>query len=392
MKTSSIKTVFLKEAREMMRDKRVRSSAFFGPIFLIFMMMSLFGVIFSSIGKKENQRVHVVRTDNPNAALIRGAGIQVTEVANRAEGEKLIRDGKARVLLEFGPTRADGQTQVEAFVDPKSQTGQITLSVVRGVYDALNKQRLAGTLRSNGIPESATESIKLVRKEVQVGAKGGPSEFLLGMLPYLIVIWAFYGAMNIASDLVAGEKEKNTLETLLISPASRTQIVLGKFLALGALSLASSLSSLLGLVLVAIVKIPGTAEMFKTGLGVTPMAAGLIVLLMIPMAALFSSILIALSSYARNPREAQTYLTQVSFVVILPAVFSQVIGLTDAANAFWVNYIPILNTANNIRLALLGKSNAMAVAVTVAISLVLALIALRATVRFFNREEVLVRV
>jgi sodium transport system permease protein len=192
--------------------------------------------------------------------------------------------------------------------------------------------------------------------------------------------------------MVAGEKEKNTLETLLISPVRRTDIVLGKFLALGLVSLLSSLSSLVGLVVIAAIKMPGSEVIFKGGSGVTPLSATIIILVMLPLVALFSSILIAVSSYARNPREAQTYLTQVSFVVIIPAMFSQVIGLMDAGSAFWVNFVPILNVANNMRLALLGKPDFTGAAATIGVSLVLAAIALTFTVKLFNREEVLVRV
>ena len=388
----AVRLVFLKETREMFRDKRVRSAAFVGPILLIVMMMSIFGFVFGQIGKKENQRVHVVKTDAAEAKLLAAQKFQIVEVPTVGEGEKLIRSGKARVVLDFRPPLADGQRPVDAYVDPKNQTGQIALAAVQSVFGAQNRVALGAVLKQQGIPETAMEPIKVNRKEVQIGDKAGASDMIVGFLPYLIVIWAFYGAMSIASDLVAGEKEKNTLETLLITPVRRTEIVLGKFLALGLVSFLSSISSLIGLALVATVKLPGTSEMFKGGFGVTPLAALIIVLVMLPLVALFSSILVATSSYARNPREAQTYLSQLSFVVILPAIFSQFIGFLDAGSAFWVNFVPILNAANNIRLALLGKADFAGVAATVAVSLVLAMIALRFTVRFFNREEVLVRV
>lgn len=384
--------VFRKEFREMMRDKRVRSAAIFGPIMLIVLMISLFGFVFSTVGKKENQKIHIVKTNSPLKALFEKAKFQVIEVDSVAKGEELVKSGKARLVLNIGNPTPEGQIPVDAYVDPKNQTGEIAFTVVRAVIGETNKAALSAVLRKKNIPEAVEEGIKLKRNDVQVGEKGGASEFLVSLLPYFIVMWAFYGAMSIASDLVAGEKEKNTLETLLISPVRRTEIVLGKFLALSSISLISSLSCLVGMALVSVLKLPGTEMMFKNGLGLSPVAALVIVAVMLPLVALFSSILIAVSSYARNPREAQTYLTQVSFVVILPAIFSQFIGLMDAGSAFWVNFIPILNSANNIRLALLGKAEVSAVLATIAVSLVLALIALRITVRFFNREEVLVRI
>ena len=132
--------------------------------------------------------------------------------------------------------------------------------------------------------------------------------------------------------------------------------------------------------------------MFKDGFGVTPLAVATIILLLLPLVAMFGSVLIAISSYARNPREAQTYLALVNFVVILPAVFSQVIGLTDLASKLWINAVPVLNSANNIRNALLGKTDWLGVAITFGVSTVLAGIAIWAAVYLFNREEVLIRV
>jgi sodium transport system permease protein len=382
--------VFRKEVREMFRDRRVRYAAFVGPIFIIVMLVVVLGTVMGSIGKRENQRVHVVKTSAPEVELLREQGVQVIEVDKRERGEALVKSGKARVLLNFLPKEGD-QTRVEAYLDPKSQTGGIAYAVVMGIFQESNAKSLANILVAKGVPPSALEPIKVERKEVLVGEKGGASTFLVSMLPYLFVIWAFYGAMGIATDLVAGEKERNTLETLLISPIGRTQIVLGKFLALSLVSILSSFSSLVGLIIVAILKPPGTDVMFEGGFGVTPLAAAVIILIMLPLVALFCSVLIAVSSYARNSREAQTYLTLVSFVVIMPAIFSQFIGLLDVGSAFWVNYIPILNSANNIRLALLGKADAASVATTVLISVVLAAIALQITVRIFRREEVLVR-
>lgn len=384
--------VFRKELRDMFRDKRVRSSAIFGPMMVMFLIIGLLGFVSNTVKKKQGQKVYVVRTTNPAAAQLQKSGAEIVDVASLDEGKKLIQEGKAKIVLNFQPPKADGQTEVDAYVDPKEQLGQLALGTVETVYRATNKASLTALLTKNGLSANADEAIKVVKHEVQVGETGGASEFLIGFLPYLIVVYAFYGAMSIASDLVAGEKEKNTLETLLISPARRTQIVLGKFLALSVVGLMSSMACLVGLTLASNAHLPGTEEILKNGLGVTPTAFLVTLAVLLPLVAFFASMLVAVSSYAKNPREAQTYLAQFSLVVIMPAMFSQFIGLTDAAHALWVNFVPILNAANGIRMALMGKVEAVPILLTIATSLVLALLALRVTVKLFNREEVLVRV
>jgi sodium transport system permease protein len=156
--------------------------------------------------------------------------------------------------------------------------------------------------------------------------------------------------------------------------------------------LVSALSSLLGLALISILKLPGSSFMLQGGLGISPTAAVITIVVLLPTVAMFASLLLSFSTYAKNSREAQSYISLASFVVVIPAAFSQLIGLTDAASQGWVNFVPVLNTANNIRNALMGKPDWAGVAVTVLVSSIIALALLSLVVRLFNREEVLTRV
>lgn len=377
----------------MLRDKRTRGAALFGPIFLMIFFICGFGTVIGGLAKKENQKIHFIKSDNPMVTELRKDKVTAIEVESVAAGEKLIKEGKATVVLNFGPlpSKSGDQQVIEAYFDPKSQKAQIVLAGIDKDLAKKNRVALAATLQKSGLPESVAEPVKLERKEVKIG-EAGAGEFIVGMLPYLIVIWAFYGGFALATDLVAGEKEKVTLETLLITPVKRTQIVLGKFLALSTLCLASSLASVLGLVLVAVLKLPGSDFMLKDGIGFTPSSALLTLIVLLPTVAMFASLLLAFSTYAKNSREAQSYISLASFVVVIPAAFSQLIGLTDAANQGWVNFVPVLNTANNIRNALLGKPDWAGTAITVLVSGTISVILVALVVKLFNREQVLTRV
>jgi len=389
-----------KELREMFRDKRVRFNAFIMPIFLIMLMVQLFGFIYSAAAGATKATVYFVDSTGVagkemNQTVLSNAvdhgGLSIRTVPSVEAGVKLIQDEKAKLVLALLPPTTDGQVRVEAYYDPKQQMGNLALTGVQQALAEANKQNLMQTLQEKSIPATAAEHIKLIPKKVQVGGVGA-GEIIVAMLPYMIVLFAFSGGMSMAADLVSGEKDKNTLETLLITPVGRNQIVLGKFFALAAVCFLSSTSCLVGMVLASVLKLPGSQMMFKDGFGVTPLAAGTIILVLLPLVAFFASVLIAISSYAKNPREAQTYLAIVNFIVIMPAIFSQVIGLTDLGSKLWINAIPVLNSANNIRAALLGKTDWTAVGITVFVSAVLAAIAIRTAVFLFNREQVLVRV
>ena len=380
-----------KELREMFRDKRVRFNAFFMPIVLILMMIKLFGFVMNTAVSATKATVYLVSTNSGIEQTITKGGLTIKTIPTVEEGIKLIQQEKAKLILAPQPPTTDGQIKVEAYYDPKQQTGNLALSGITQAFAVANKDSLTATLREKMIPETAAEHFKLVPKEVKIG-ENGAGAMIVAMLPYMIVLFAFSGGMSMAADLVSGEKDKNTLETLLITPVGRNQIVLGKFLSLACVCFLSSVSCLIGMVLASTFNISGSHDMFKDGFGVTPVAAGTIILVLLPLVAFFASVLIAISSYAKNPREAQTYLAIVNFIVIMPAIFSQVIGLTDLGSKLWINAIPVLNSANNIRAALLGKTDWAAVGITVAVSAILAGIAIKTAVALFNREEVLVRV
>jgi len=260
-----------------------------------------------------------------------------------------------------------------------------------GVIGGLNQHVLAKYLATFPVSPSTVSPYKPVPENVRANKPGGVSDILVGFLPYLIVIWAFFGGMNIAGDLVAGEKEKQTLETLLITPLTRTQVVMGKLLALAAICLTSSMASLLGLGIYAILKPKGSELILANGLGISAMTILLTLVLLIPLVILFASLLILASSYAKNVREAQTYLGLGSFVVMLPAIFSQFIGFTDYGRTVWIHFVPVLNTANNLRMILQGKPDFAGIGYTVVTGLILGGIATVVVVWMFNREELLVR-
>lgn len=385
-----------KEIRELMRDKRVRSAVFFGPMFMVFIFMFLFGFLADTIGETKGQKVYIVKADNAMVKQLLTSR-EVHMVDTEEAGKKLIREGKAPLLLEFAPdfdesTKAGKPTEVKAFFNPDQQISQIISAGMEKAFDAQNKTIRESMLKAKGIDPASVEPIVYKSIEVKEPGEKKANDFLVQLLPYLVVLWAFYGGMSSSSELVAGEKEKNTLETLLITPVRRADIAYGKFLALLFVCVAGSLSCVAGMAIAPFAPIPGVKKLFEGGMGVTPEAAGTIALIIIPCAALFASIMLAVSTNARNPREAQSHLTLVSFVVLMPAMFSQFIGFTDYANARWISFVPILGSANTIRHALQGKFDGIEIASTLAVNIVIAAIAIAIAIRLFQQEKVLVRI
>jgi sodium transport system permease protein len=149
--------------------------------------------------------------------------------------------------------------------------------------------------------------------------KGSSSRNVLDMLvrifPFMLVMWSLAGALYPAVDLCAGEKERGTMETLLISPAGREEIVWGKFLTIWVFSAGTSLLNLLSMGL--------TTWCFASQLPrveLTPVGLFWCVLLLLPLSAFFSAVCLSIGAYARSSKEGQYYLMPL-FLVTMPLIF-----------------------------------------------------------------------
>lgn len=386
-----------KELMEMKRDKRVVTSALMMPILLIFVFLFLFGMIQKSVTKQESIELHVVSAskDHPIVRAFEQSGkFKIKEISSLDQGEKLVRDGKARIALSFSPfppADPNNPSVVLARYDASEVKSEVALRVIEGVVEGVNKKSLETVLAAKSIPKVAAEPFKVEAKKVEIKEALGTS-MILAMIPYLIVLWAFYGGMGIVGDMIAGEKEKQTLETLLISPVNRAEVALGKFMALALLCLISSLTVLVGILIIGKLNLPLTRGLFPQGVSISLASLGAIFAVLVPLVALFAAGMIAVSTYAKNTREAQTHLTLMSFLVLLPAVFGQLVGITDIGKSVAVKFVPVLNSSTTIRNALLGKLDGFDIAAAAGINLVLAAIALWIAVMLFRKESVLTRV
>lgn len=386
--------VYRKELLEMFRDKRVRSNALFSPMIVMLSILFMLGFLFQSIGDKKNMRIHVVNGKNVYVEGMRKAELQIIDVKSAAEGEALIKDGKADLVLEFPPNVAptDTQTIIKAHFDDKEDKAKIALSAVRQLFQKLGEAKVKQLVVEKGLPPEAAEPLKLEEIVVQVGRKESAGGLLLSMLPYIIVLYAFMGTMGSAGDIVAGEKERLSLETLLITPVKRIDILLGKLLALSTVSLSSSLSATMGVVIASVSPIPMFKTILQGGLGLGPFEFLVVLAVLLPMVAMMTSLMLAVSSYAKNIREAQTHLAIVSIFIVMPAMASQFIGFIGLGKSMVVNLVPVLNSANAIRAAMQGKIEFVPVLVTILVNLALAAIFLTIATRLFHREKILVRV
>ncbi len=388
--------ILKKEIKEQFRDRRVIMGAFIAPVFLIMLFVLLFGTIEQKVKTDPDIRLAVVK-DEGNQVLAKLEEADDTKVIlldTLEEGLELLEETEARAVLEFSPNfeteLAKGEATITTHFDSTKTLSTLARQAVRQVVAEINKEVAGGLLESQGLDKKLASAVTLVSNDT--GKRSGlGGSMIVSMLPYLIVLWAFYGGFSAVSDLVAGEKERGTLETLMVSPAMPSNIVFGKWLSLGIICLLSSLTTLLGVLALAFTGLPATKDLFPTGVHLTFGSGKALAVILISLVAFFAGLLLAVASKAKNIREAQTYLTLVSFLVLLPAIFSQFIEFTAAESATWTYWVPILNSAIVLKQALLESVQIEALVPAVVTSLGLGAAMVWWSIRLYSHESILNR-
>lgn len=212
------------------------------------------------------------------------------------------------------------------------------------------------------------------------------------LFPALLVIMAVTGAFYPAVDLAAGEKERGTMETLLICPATRTELVVGKFLTVMVFSMSTALLNLgsMGLTGRYMVSVAGSGAFAKIGdvAFPTPMALFWLIVLLIPLAALFSALCLALATFARSTKEGQYYLTPLLMVTLGLTVFC----LSPAVEIDpFRSLVPVMGIALLLKGLLLNSVSLLYAIPVLLTSFAYSGLALWWAIEQFNREEVLFR-
>lgn len=245
-----------------------------------------------------------------------------------------------------------------------------------------------------GLPKELQRPARLawieVAREEQVAASVWSK-----MFPALLVIMALTGAFYPAIDLGAGEKERGTMETLLISPARRVELVLGKFATIMLFSTATALLNLLSMGLtgqqMSAVMSDGMANRVSLDFPGLASLAWLVILLL-PLSALFSALCLALATFARSTKEGQYYLTPLLMVVMGLTMFclSPAVEMTPLYSV-----IPVVNVALLLKGLLLNSAssgNLVVYAIPVLISSIgYSMLALWWAIELYNSEDVLFR-
>ena len=300
------------------------------------------------------------------------------------------------VIPEHALELADNNEQVTVQIyyndaSPTSRARTRAGDFIRQVSDKIRSERLS--LMGLDSSKSQNDLVFPIALENQGTAdfREVLGERVGGFLPYMFIIFCMVGAMYPAIDLGAGEKERGTLETLLLAPIKRSHIVLGKFFVIFTAGVTSALLSLAGMgvmVAVNVKKIPAEVPVGQVLSSVSIVDLLLVASMLIPTAAIFAALLLSVSIYARSFKEASSYCGPLNFLAIVPAVISllPIVKL----DWFWA-MVPITNISLAIKELIKGTMNYEMFIAILGSSFIIAAGLLFFSTKWFERESVLFR-
>jgi len=379
--------LFLKEMRQAVRDRR---TVFITVVFPLAFYPLLFGLM-GNLVRQEGARLadftpHVLVVGEENGlvqALTGSTDLSVRPAPNLAAGREAVQQGMAHAFVEVRrvPERGELGYAITLHVDGSRPEAQVAVTKVKAFLQAYFQRVVISRLGDLGVDPQMLEPPFSIAIADIAGEDAPGNTILIRMLPYFLILSILSGAMGFGAEITAGEKERGTLATLLVSRLTRAEIVLGKFMAVLAVSLTTTLLSAIGLIL-------GIQSFAGPG-GIPAQAAAWTVALLLPLAMALSALVLIVGSFARNQKEANAYLLPLVMLVVLIGV-STMIGTTDPRGAELA--IPIAGPMAALGRALAGTLTGADVGWASLSSAALAALLIALAVRLFRSEGVLFRV
>jgi len=283
----------------------------------------------------------------------------------------------------------------ELFVNTASDKSRMARDRVDNVLTSWRDSIVVDNLRDRQISSLATKPFKVVSTDV-ARERSRRAAVWSKILPFVVLIWALTGAFYPAIDLCAGEKERGTLETLLCSPAERSEIAWGKLLTIMTFSMATSVLNLMSMGMTGAFIVSriaalgeGTATQFAIG---TPPAGAIVWLLLalVPLSALFSAVSLAIAAFAKSSKEGQYYLMPV-LMITLPLMMLPMMPTTELD--LGMSLIPVTGVMLLLQALIEGQylEAIRFVLPVMGVTLFCCLLAMRWAIDQFNKESVLFR-
>jgi len=383
--------IFSKEVTDNLRDRRsifsALASSLIGPALILLLIVILGRSVFSD------------PFDNPLEVAVSGAEnapdlIQFLEQAGARinpapeDPENAVRNGDVELVLiipeGYARQFASGQpATIRVVLDTSRQSALATVERARSLIEGYSQQTAVMRLMARGIHPAVITPLAV--EQIDVSTPESQSLIFLNMLPYFVIFGIFLGGMYVIIDTTAGERERGSLEPLLINPAARWEFVAGKLLASVPFAIATLIFTLLAFW--AAFNLFPVEEYIGMQLSINGRALVNIFLLSLPMIVLASALQMIIATFTRSYKEAQTY---TGFLPIIPALPGLALAFLPVRPALWMMLIPTFGQQILINQFMRSELvNPLYIALSSVTTLIVALVLILVAIRMYSQERIL---
>lgn len=409
-----IAIVFKKEMKDCFRDKKSVISNILLPLILIPAIYFLMNMMIQGSTKQvqENMKIGIVYQKDISKAetftkdsIIGQDKAEIITYSNTEQATESLMDGNLNCVIIysdefFSNIENNIISNVNLKYDSTRTSSQLGMQMISSKLTALNSSLAQKRLEELNVPKDVLSLIAINVEDAYVDvtdSSNGASEILIVILPMYLATVIVSSGMPLAIDLFSGERERNTFEALFSTKANRLSILIGKYISVLVFSIISIFTSFIGL----IIGIALNPEMFTNDVESfnvlsllssmnIPVSALLLVLLSsITLAIVFGGIQIAISTYSKTLKGAQTYLSYLVFVGMVPGFMSMSMGAGDMQN--FMAFIPVFNTIASIKMVLSGIINYNFLILGVVTNLVFSGLISAWVIKMFKNEKIIIR-
>jgi len=387
---SGVTVVFFKELVDNLRDRRSLFStlgyALLGPG-IILLLIVVMGNMFSEEMEKPLELPVSGRENAPALVQFLKQRNVVLQDAP-ADPREAVRKGDVDVVLiipdDYGEDFGAGQPATVQIVADSSRTSAMpNAQRARNLVEQYARQTGALRLLARGVSPTVVNAVSV--ETVDVSTPQSQALIFLSMLPYFLVMAVFLGGATVIIDMTAGERERNSLEPLLINPIERWQLVLGKLLASLPFSTATLIASLAAFA--AVFNVFPVERFMGMQLSVDVLALLNIFLICLPMVFLAGALQMVIATFTRTHKEAQTY---VNWLPLIPALPGMALAFLPVKPTVWAMLIPTFGQQMLINQLMRGEVlDSAHVLVSIVSTLLVAGALILVAIHLYGREDIL---
>ncbi len=377
-----------KELATFFRDRRALLNQVLLPVLLMPLFMFAPTLLVEQLSQGAVQKVQKIAVAGLPQAVTRALAAARLQLVPEPDPATAVREGRADAGLVF----VSGSYRVYARVSQDGLKAQVVVDKVRQVLEAQKREMVARTLRQAGLDPSVLEPFAVSVEDVSPPSAKGVG-FLAFLVPMFLLIFVMNGSLPVVLDVTAGEKEKGTLEALLVTPVGLPSVLFGKMFAALVAAVMSTASGVAGLILGARLAAgldSGGLQAAGFSLSLTPGMLLAVLVTGVLFAAFAVSLQLMFGIFARSYKEAQGYMSVLYLLLVLPAaMLGFVSGFVEVGPGLLA--IPVVGPFFFIDQVLRAKADLLGYAVTWGSSALYALAALFLAYLSFSREEVVFR-